>query len=231
MTLWGMIDAQAITFPVRIDGLNHARALYPVDADAARPLLPACGFDLIETTPGVAHLILLALDVHRCPWGPFQEMAVGFYVQPTEASGAPAGALFCTQPTTQRLSCEVGHRAMGLPTSVAEIGVRYEPAAVTFTLTADGEPALSLRVPRVPARLPPIASEAVLYSTIDGRPYRTDLVFEEPADVDSDPADVRLDLGTGPLADSLRDLALPPAPDMCTWGEDLSLTLQLATPL
>ena len=46
-----------------------------------------------------------------------------------------------------------------------------------------------------------------------------------------DPADVRLELGDSPVADELRSLGLPGAPDLATWGEGLSATFLLGQPL
>ena len=47
-----------------------------------------------------------------------------------------------------------------------------------------------------------------------------------------DPADVVLELGSGPVAEELARLGLPDAaPDMCTWGEGLSATFLLGQPI
>ena len=36
-----------------------------------------------------------------------------------------------------------------------------------------------------------------------------------------DPAEVRIELGSSPVADELRSLGLPRAPDLAVWGEGL----------
>jgi hypothetical protein len=57
-------------------------------------------------------------------------------------------------------------------------------------------------------------------------PYATPLAIEMPSGM-VDPDDVELTLGTGPIAEELRSLGLPKAPDFCTWGEDGCATFQL----
>ena len=39
-----------------------------------------------------------------------------------------------------------------------------------------------------------------------------------------DPADIEITLGTGEIADELRSLGLPCAPDMAVYGEELAGT-------
>ena len=40
-----------------------------------------------------------------------------------------------------------------------------------------------------------------------------------------------IEIGDGPVADELRSLGLPCAPDLATWGEGLSATFHLGQPV
>jgi hypothetical protein len=61
-------------------------------------------------------------------------------------------------------------------------------------------------------------------------PYGTDLSMDMGTGF-VDGADVQLELGDSPVADELRSLGLPCAPDLATWGEGLSATFLLGRPL
>lgn len=68
------------------------------------------------------------------------------------------------------------------------------------------------------------------YSYLGGEPHRTGLSMDMGTGL-IDPAEVELTLGTGPVADELRRLGLPTAPDFATWGQDLSATFELGNHL
>lgn len=46
-----------------------------------------------------------------------------------------------------------------------------------------------------------------------------------------DASDVEIMLGVGPIADELRSLGLPTAPDFCAYGENLGAVFQLGSAL
>jgi hypothetical protein len=73
-----------------------------------------------------------------------------------------------------------------------------------------------------------VAAES--YSYLHGQPHRTVLSMDLGTGL-IDPDEVEITLGDGPVADELRRLGLPTAPDFATWGEDLSATFELGDPL
>ena len=227
---WGEVQGRTITFPMEVEELNAATVLYSVPADAATALLPGDAFEVVEVSPGTAQLVIAACDYLRNPWGDYDELNLGFLARP---SGAPAdviGSFVYRMPVNQAFTCEAGNRVMGFPKTVEDLTVTYTDATASFRLSMDGHHVLTLTVPRAEPLGEPERVEATSYSYLDGAPYGTDLSMDLGTGL-VDPADVRLELGDSPVADELRSLGLPSAPDLATWGEGLSATFLLGQPL
>ncbi len=82
---------------------------------------------------------------------------------------------------------------------------------------------MTVRFPRTLTEDAPTATETVTYSYLDGAATELPLTIEMGAGV-IDPADIEITLGTGEIADELRSLGLPCAPDMAVYGEELAGT-------
>ncbi len=102
--------------------------------------------------------------------------------------------------------------------------------AATFAMASEGRPVLSVTFPTGPADGMPSRVETGSYSYVDGVPHETPLAMDLGTAM-IDPDDVVIDLGEGPVADELRTLGLPKAPDFGTWGTDLTATFQLGHPI
>jgi hypothetical protein len=230
MTFWGMIDTQVIKFPVEVEEANAAVLHFHVRADVVNELLEHEPFDIVEPSPGVADLIVCAVDFRRHPWGSFHVITIGFRVKPTGYPGAPAGPFLYQSPVDQRFSCEVGHRAQGVTTQVQQIGVRYEPDHMTFSLAVDQRPTLELGFARAPARGEAVRFENWVYTTVNGVAHGAivDFAFGTGR---VPPAAVDVKLGSSPLARELRRLGLPMQPVSCSWGEQLTATYHLVRPV
>jgi hypothetical protein len=133
-------------------------------------------------------------------------------------------------PVNQAFTCEAGNRVMGFPKTVEDLTVTYSDATATFRLAMEGHHVLTLTVPRAAPSGEPERVAATSYSYLDGVPYGTDLSMDMGTGL-VDPADVHLELGDSPVADELRSLGLPRAPDLATWGESLSATFLLGQPI
>ena len=233
-TLWGMIDAQPVYFPAVVDELNAATLVFPVPAEAARAQVPEGDFEVVESHPGVAHLIITAHDYIRGEWGTCETLDLGFRVRPVGAPDETTGLFLCPAPMRAGFGREAAHRALGFPKTDGEIDVRYTDGEVTFTHTidrsVDEEPDVVLRLPRVrpTAQSAPVA--VVAYTYADGEPKMAPFTLTMPIGV-LDPASVVLELGSSPLADTLRDLGLPRHPDLALWGEGASAVFHLPAPI
>ena len=230
VTVWGEIQGQEITFPMEVTDMNAATLLFSVPADAAAALLPGDAFEVVEVAPGVAQLVVAACDYIANPWGDYNELNLGFLARPAGAPEDVIGSFVYRMPVNQAFTCEAGNEVMGFPKTVEVLDAEYTDEAVTFHLTMGGHDTLTLTVPRAEPTGAPERIDAVSYSYLHGRPHGTTLSMDMGTGF-IDPADVTIELGDGPVADELRSLGLPKAPDMATWGEGLSATFLLGQPL
>jgi hypothetical protein len=227
---WGEVQGRTITFPMEVEELHAATVLYAVPAEAATALLPGEAFEVVEIAPGTAQLVLAACDYVRNPWGDYDELNLGFLARPAGAPAEVVGSFVYRMPVNQDFTCEAGNRVMGFPKSVEDLRVTYTGATVSFRLAIDGRHVLTLTLPRAAPLGAPERVAATSYSYLDGVPYATDLAMDMGTGL-VDPTEVVLELGDGPVADELRSLGLPRAPDLATWGEGLSATFQLGRPV
>ena len=140
------------------------------------------------------------------------------------------GSFIYRMPVDQAFTCRAGNEVMGFPKTVESIDVDDTGDAFAVRLRSGGELALAVTVPRVETDEPPARIEAVSYSYLGGVAFGTPLAMDLATGI-VDPGAVAIELGTGVIADELRSLGLPTAPDFCTYGEDLSATFQMGAPI
>ena len=229
-TRWGEIQGREITFPMEVEEMRSATLLWSVPAAAATALLPGDAFEVVEVAPGTAQLVVAAVDYLRNPWGDYDEVNLGFLARPTGAPEEVIGSFVYRMPVNQAFTCEAGNRVMGFPKTVEDLVVTYTDTTATFRLAMAGHHVITLTLPRAAPTGDPERVEATSYSYLDGVPYGTDLSMDMGTGF-VDPADVAIELGDSPVADELRSLGLPRAPDVAIWGEGLSATFLLGQPL
>ena len=229
-TRWGEIQGQAITFPMEVEELRAATVLWSVPAAAAAALLPGNAFEVVEVAPGTAQLVMAAVDYVRNPWGDYDELNLGFLARPAGAPAEVIGSFVYRMPVNQAFTCEAGNKVMGFPKTVEDLTATYPDATVSFRLAMGGRHVLTLTLPRAAPMGEPERIEATSYSYLDGVPYGTDLSMDMGTGF-VDAADVVLELGDSPVADELRSLGLPCAPDVAIWGEGLGATFLLGRPI
>lgn len=227
--LWGLIQGREITFPMEVADFDAATLMFSVPASAAQALLPGDAFEVVATD-GVAQLVMALCDYRENPWGDYLEINLGFLARPAGASADVVGSFVYRMPVDQEFTCEAGNRVMGFPKTVEDLSVRHDDGRVTFVMADQGTPILTVAFPAVPAAGDPSRVESVSYSYLGGVPYATSLAMDLGTGF-LDPADVVVELGAGAVADELRSLGLPKAPDFAVWGTGLSATFQQGTPL
>ena len=229
-TVWGEVQGQTITFPMVVPEINAATLMFTVPAAEAAALVPGDAFEVVEVAPGRAQLVIALCDYRQNPWGDYDEINLGFLARPVGAGDDQVGSFMYRMPVDQPFTCEAGNRVMGLPKTVEQIEFRYAEDEVQVDLVFGGQPTLQVTLPRAPATGEPAAVASESYAYLDGVPYATTLEMEVGTGV-VDPADVRIELGEGPVADELRGLGLPTAPDLATWGEGLRGVFLLPRPV
>jgi hypothetical protein len=226
---WGEIDGVSIDFPLVVDEMNSATLTFTVPVGPARALLPGDAFEVLEVAPGSAMLILALCDYIENPWGDYNEVNFGLLVHPV---GEPerVGAFQWRMPVDQEFTKRAGNAVLGLPKTVESLDVDYGDDTVTFRLAMGGEPTLTVTLPLVAPDGEPTRSETITYSYIDGVASEVPLAIDLPTGL-VDPASVVIEVGTGVVADELRSLGLPTAPDMAMWGQGLGGTFLRPRPL
>lgn len=228
--VWGEIDGRTITFPMEVTDFDAATLVFSVPAAAARALLPGDAFEVVEVAEGTAQLVVALCDYHENPWGDYLEVNLGFLARPAGAPAEVVGSFVYRMPVDQAFTCEAGNRVMGFPKTVEDLSVRHDGGRVTFALGGGGEPELAVSLPAAAPTGEPSRVETASYSYLDGVPHETPLAMDLGTGV-VDPAAVEVTLGAGPVADELRALGLPAAPDLATWGAGLTATFHLGRPL
>ena len=226
---WGEIDGVSIDFPMVVEDMRQATLTYTVPIEAARALIPGDGFEVLEIAPGQAMFLVALVDYVTNPWGDYNEVNFGLLAYPT---GQPerAGAFVYRMPVDQEFTMRAGNKVLGLPKTVEDLTFDYTDDSIVVRLAMGGEPTLTVTLPRVATEDAPTATETITYSYLDGVPTELPLTIEIGAGV-VDPADVVIELGTSAVADELRSLGLPAAPDMAVWGEGLAGTFLLPRPV
>ncbi len=228
-TVWGEIQGRPITFPMEVADFDAATFVFSVPADAAQALLPGDAFTVMASD-GTAQLVVALCDYHDNPWGDYLEISLGFLARPAGASDDVMGSFVYRMPVDQAFTCQAGNDVMGFPKTVEELAVEHADGLVTFAMTDGGAPVLAVSFPAVEALGQAGRVETGSYSYLHGVPHETPLAMDLGAGV-IDPTDVVVTLGTGPVAEELRSLGLPKAPDFGTWGTHLTATFQLGHPL
>lgn len=228
--VWGEIEGRPITFPMEVGDFDAATLVFSVPADAAQALLPGDAFEVVQVAEGIAQLVVALCDYHDNPWGDYLEINLGFLARPAGAGAEVVGSFVYRMPVDQPFTCEAGNRVMGFPKTVEDLSVRHEEGRVAFAMADAGEPVLSVSFPAVAATGAADRVETASYSYLDGVPHETPLAMDLGTGI-IDPADVEIVLGSGPVADELRTLGLPTAPDLATWGTGLTATFDLGHPL
>ncbi len=227
-TVWGEIQGRAIEFPMEVADFDAATLMFTVPAAAAQALLPGETFEVVADDDR-ATLVMALCDYHDNPWGDYLEINLGFLARPVGAGADVVGSFVYRMPVDQAFTCQAGNEVMGFPKTVEELSVVHADGRVTFAMTDGGAPVLSVSFPEV-AAAGPSRVETSSYSYLGGVAYETPLAMDMGSGL-LDPADVVVELGAGVVADELRSLGLPKAPDVGTWGTGLTATFQLGHPL
>jgi len=227
---WGEIQGQTITFPMVVPDLDAATLMFTVPLAAAQRLLPGSDFEVIDIGGESAQLVIALVDYIDNPWGDYLEINLGFLARPAGAPDDVVGSFIYRMPVDQEFTCEAGNKVMGFPKTVEDLSRTEAGGRTTFAMAVDGEIELSVSFPTVDGSGERAPVESISYSYLDGRPFATPLTLDLGTAV-IDPADVAITLGSGVVADELRTLGLPKAPDMVAWGTGLSGTFLEGRPL
>lgn len=235
------IAGRTVTMPVEVRDASAGTAIYDVDAAAATALLPRGGaFEVVESTPGRAQLVLAAIDYRDNDLGDYLELGVTLFVTPRTGHGNGAregihdevGTFITRLPVNQAFTCDAGRTIWGFPKSVEDLTLAYKDDAAVMTLRMDGELVLRLTLPRGGDEEMPV-TPMTTYTYVDGVPHAT--AFSQGgagSQVLLGGDGVELELGTHAVADELAGLGLgTTVPLLATWTEHMRATFATPVPL
>ena len=216
---------RTVTIPVEVRRARSWFASFAVPADRVRAIVGPSGLEPARLPGGRAMLSLAFVRYEDGDLDPYREIAVAFLVA-DPAGGRGKGAYIHRLPVDQDFTCAAGRDIWGFPKFVTPIEINEELRADRATLTVDGHRALTITQRRgLPA---PMRSTAVdAFSFRDGVLRRTRWELRGSGSR-MRPGGVRVDLGTGEIADELRTLGLPKRALMSGCIREVAMTFQAA---
>ena len=223
------IAGRTVTMPVEVRDAAAGTAIFEIDAGAARAIIPGDAFDVVEVSPGRAHLVLAVIDYKDNDLGDYLEVGITFFVQPRGDAAATPGTYIQRLPVDQAFTCAAGKQIWGFPKTIEQIGFVYSDDHITCVLTMDDELVLQLRIPRGGSDASP-ALAMTTYTYLDGAAHATAFTQEGSGSQMVLGADgISLELGTHPVAKEIESLR--PTPVMSTWTEHMVGRFEAPQPL
>jgi hypothetical protein len=226
------IQGQTVELPVVVRRAKGGVAFFDVDAAAAQAFLPGEAFEVVESAPGTAQLLIVLMDYEDNDLGDYLEVGLTLFVRPVgaPADGSADGTFIVHLPVDQSFTCDAGRTIWGFPKSVQEITADHRDTSSAWSLTMDGQLVLRLTVPRGGSdEMPDMSIQTYTYK--DGVPHSTPFAQGGTGSSIGFGEGVELELGDHPLAKELAQLGLPKPASMTTWTEEMHGTFKAATPL
>jgi hypothetical protein len=225
------IQGQTVTLPVIVRDASAGVAFFDVDAGAAQRFLPGDAFEVVESVPGTAQLLIALIDYRDNDLGDYLEIGLTLFVRPQGGGEGSDGTFIVHLPVDQAFTNEAGRTIWGFPKSVQDITADHGDSSSTWSLRMDGQLVLNITVPRGGTdEMPDIEIQTYTYK--DGVPHRT--AFSQGgsgSQILLGGDGVSIELGDHPIAKELAKLGLPCDASMATWTERMHGTFGPAVPL
>jgi hypothetical protein len=226
------IQGQTVELPVVVRKAKAGVAFFDVDAAAAQAFLPGDAYEVVESSPGSAQLLLALIDYEDNDLGDYLEVGLTLFVRPrgAVADGSADGTFIVHLPVDQAFTREAGETIWGFPKTVQEITADHGDGSSTWTLTMDGQLVLRVTVPRGGTdEMPDMSIQTYTYK--DGVPHVTPFSQGGTGSMIGFGEGVELELGDHPIAKELGAMGLPRPASMSTWTEHMHGTFEAAQPL
>jgi hypothetical protein len=225
MTTSYEIMGRTVTVPVEIRKARSWFASFAVPAGRVGELVGPAGLEPARLPGGRAMLSLAFVRYEDGDLDPYREIAVAFLVADPSAP-KQKGAYIHRLPVDQEFTCAAGRDIWGFPKFVTPIEINEELRADRALLTVDGRMALTITQRRgLPAPMRSTAIDA--FSFRDGVLRRTRWELRGSGSR-LRAGGVRVELGTGEIADELRSLGLPKRALMSGCLREVAMTFQAA---
>ena len=225
MTTSYEIMGRTVGIPVEVRKARSWFASFAVPAGRVAELVRPAGLEPARLPGGRAMLSLAFVRYEDGDLDPYREIAVAFLVTDPSAPKRK-GAYIHRLPVDQEFTCAAGRDIWGFPKFVTPIEINEELRADRALLTVDGRMALTITQRRgLPAPMRSTAIDA--FSFRDGVLRRTGWELRGSGSR-MRPGGVRVELGTGEIADELRSLGLPKRALMSGCIREVAMTFQAA---
>lgn len=219
------VMGREITIPVEVREARSWFASFVVSADTVGRIVAPAGLVPARFPGGRTMLSLAFVRYIDGDLDPYHEVAVAFLVS-DPAGGKGNGAYIHQLPVNQEFTCAAGREIWGFPKFVTPIEINEELRADRCVLSVDDRMALTMTVRRgVPAPMRSTALDA--FSFRDGVLRRTRWELRGSGSR-MRPGGVRVELGSGEIADELRSLGLPKTALMSGCVGHVAMTFQAA---
>lgn len=223
------IQGREVTFPVEVRDASGAIAGFLVSSRAASRLV-GDAFQIVDFLPGRTLLMIACIDYKDNDLGDYNEVAINCFVrQKGKSSGLPwIGAWLAMakgslpsyswkMPVNQSFTRDAGANIWGFPKTVEKIDFDYSKDDIfRCKLEMDGEKVLEIEMPRGGTKKRS-AGRMTGYSYLEGIPHVTFSTQTSSQMAAGGGKDVKISLGSHPIAEELRALGLPKKPLMTTW--------------
>jgi hypothetical protein len=224
-----VVDGRTLSFPVEVRRARMWGASFLVPARPAAALIAESGLEPAQPVPGRALMTLVTVRYLDTDLDAYHEVGVTFAVRPPgtprpgpvgrtlETMVGAIGSYIHRLPVNREFTMHAGRQLWGFPKTLADIDIATAGGATRITLSEGGHHELTLTIldrRRAPI---PLATPAS-YTLMDGVLRETES-DSSGSRVAAAPAGGILELGTGPVADELRELGLPRRPVMTMTGD------------
>jgi hypothetical protein len=226
------IQGKTVPLPVVVRKAKAGVAFFDVDLAAAQAFLPGDAFEVVESAPGTAQLLIALIDYEENDLGDYLEVGLTLFVRPVggPADGSADGTFIVHLPVDQAFTREAGETIWGFPKTVQEITADHGDTSSTWTLTMDGQHVLTVTVPRGGTdEMPDLPIQT--YSYKDGVAHTTPFSQGGSGSSIGFGEGVELTLGDHPIAKELLAMGLPKPASMSTWTEEMHGIFGPAQPL
>jgi hypothetical protein len=237
-----VIEGRELGYPTHFRQGSSMAGLFLVSAGVARELIADSGFRIATVAPGKAVFTLTCVHYTDTDCGAYEEIAMGFFVEPFAASarvpylspcfdivrGQVASYTWKLQVTTT-LSQQAGIEMWGFPKTVEAIDYRVDSGQATVRLEMEGRSVLRFSIPARGSRNPPPIVSPV-YSIFRGAPH-VGLLSQSYAQVGYTRRGAVLELGDHSLSGVLRRLGATGRPLISTWAGKLAFEMSAPRPL
>jgi hypothetical protein len=214
-----LVMGRPVRLPLRIREAEALFASYLVPVAGVHALLGGSGLEAARLLPGKGLCSIIAVRYIDGDLGPYQEIAVAFFVRQPVASPRrrshdvfqflrrTLGTYVYQLPVTEELAREAGIRIWGFPKWLGRISVQLERRTSRCALHCGDKHVLSLSV-RNPLPLPFREQEMVTYTRKDGSLHRVRWLAGGEG-FGLRPGGATLTLGDHPIGEDLKTLGLP----------------------